>query len=903
MYPTVTPGSGRRPGSRTAIFAVGATLRTLFVFIGTTLFLASHPHLHAQQVTTQAPRPDSSSSLPDDPGAGLPFATILPAPDDATGNVSLDSDTQTRTGDVYQADGNVVITYRDYILHADHITYNQATEEVIATGHLLLTGGENDERISASHGTLNTQTQTGRFYDVDGSVGIRTIGSRNVYVSENPFLFSGRLVVKTGPRSYDVYDGSVTSCRLPNPDWRLFAGHFSIDSEQARAYNSVFRLINVPLLYLPYVTHPADADSRQSGILIPVLSQSSSKGFIIGEQVYLVLNRSADLTVGAEYYSSRGYAQSATFRYRGLGDDSVNLHYTGLLDRGYTPTGGGYTNQGGEDATLRARHDFTPSTRAVADIEYLSSYIYREAFSGNFNQAVSSDVLSIAYAVHQWDGFSVDVRADRYQGLKRVPLPPTPTFAGTPGEQVRIFHTPSVDFTAVDHPIGNSHFLWNVEGSATGLKRVQPNFATGGVVERLDLHPQIAYPIAVGTWRFLPSFALRETAYSRSRITPFVSGSTLVESTAAINRTALELQVDIRPPVIERTFSTPKLARVFGAELRHTIEPAIVYSNVRGIDNFNSLLRFDDIDVASNTDELQYGVTQHLFGRSAQPVPCKNGSQPSAFVPPNVITAAGQPSPEDGDVPASLPPPAGTDIEPDTAAGANANTAPDAPIRTGGPARAAASCTPPQKEWISWRLTQKYFFDPYFGGAVIVNRRNIFSSTLGLSGIAFLTEPRNISPLVSRLRVRTTDHIDVGWDFDLDTGAKKFLADNVYLDAHQGNVFAGLSYARLNAPGRFYTEGLSSSVSDFSQLRLLVGYSQPTKRGLSMAANTGLDLNLSQLQYGALQASYNWDCCGLSVEYRKFELGSVRNEGVYRFNFTLANIGAAGNLRRAERLF
>jgi len=39
------------------------------------------------------------------------------------------------------------------------------------------------------------------------------------------------------------------------------------------------------------------------------------------------------------------------------------------------------------------------------------------------------------------------------------------------------------------------------------------------------------------------------------------------------------------------------------------------------------------------------------------------------------------------------------------------------------------------------------------------------------------------------------------------------------------------------------------------------------------------------------------------VEYRKLELGSVRNEGTYRFSFTLANIGAAGNLRRAERLF
>jgi len=92
-------------------------------------------------------------------------------------------------------------------------------------------------------------------------------------------------------------------------------------------------------------------------------------------------------------------------------------------------------------------------------------------------------------------------------------------------------------------------------------------------------------------------------------------------------------------------------------------------------------------------------------------------------------------------------------------------------------------------------------------------------------------------------------------------------------------------------------------VSNFSQMRVLLGYGAPTKSGLSVAANAGIDLRLSSLQYAALQFSYNWNCCGFSVEYRKYELGSVRNESVERFNFTLVNIGTAGNLRKAERLF
>jgi LPS-assembly protein len=207
------------------------------------------------------------------------------------------------------------------------------------------------------------------------------------------------------------------------------------------------------------------------------------------------------------------------------------------------------------------------------------------------------------------------------------------------------------------------------------------------------------------------------------------------------------------------------------------------------------------------------------------------------------------------------------------------------------------------RELLSWRLTQKYFLEPRFGGAIVTGRRNLLETTLDFSGVAFLTEPREVSPLISRMRWKTSEHFDAEWDFDFDTGAKKFTSNNVLANFHEGNVFSGLSYARLNAPGRFNTAGFSSAVSDFTQLRVLLGYGGPARKGVGVAANVGLDLNRNEVQYGALQVQYNWNCCGLSVEYRKYELGSVRNENAYRFNFTLANIGTAGNLRRAERLF
>ena len=827
-------------------------------------------------------------SLPDAPGTErYPMAKVLPSDEDTTA-VTIESNTQSKAGSNYVLDGGVVIKYRDRVIQADHIEYDTETGELQAEGHLHVSGGPNHEDITASHGTMNLIRQTARFYDVTGSVGLKNGGhSMTTYANSNPFLFTGRIVVRTGPQEYEIYEGTLTTCSLPDPDWTLSSAKVMVDMDEgkAKAQNSVFRIMNIPLLFMPYVTHPMDSEQRQSGFLIPVPGYSSTKGFTFGEAYYWAINRSTDLTVGAQYYSLRGWEQSATFRYHGLGNDFAKSHYSGLQDRGIV-TNGVYENQGGEDVTFSGRHDFSPETRIVADAEYLSSYTYRQAFAESFSLAVSSDIYSIVYGVHEADGYAEAGRADRYQGLKMAAMPATfsphpglavgdpmitsccPTTPAIPEQQVRIFHVPSLDFSSTEHEISSSGLQWSYAASYAGLSRVQPNFATGGLTQRLDIHPEIAYPLSFGAWRLRSSVGVRETAYSRSRQTPYTVGPP-VELPTPINRADVEAEVDLRAPVLERTFTSPGLERLLdGSDVRHTIEPEVTYRYVAGIDNFLSILRFDDVDVASDTNELEYGVTQRLFLRPVKAVPCRERRKSAD---------------QEGD------------LDEDGGRVYAKERSGDSNIPVCG-----------SRELISWRLTQKYFFNETFGGAVVDGRRNIFDTTLNLSGIAFLTEPRAISPLISRLRVRTSEHMDVEWDFDLDTGAKKFTSNNVLVDYRRNDIFAGLSYAKLNAPGRFFTEGVSSSVSNFNQLRLLLGYGSPTKAGLGVAANVGLDLRAGDsglVQYGALQGSYNWDCCGFSVEVRKYELGAVRNETSERFNFTLLNIGTAGNLRRAASLF
>jgi len=918
----------------------------LSLLITTIAVLCGHQLLCAQTVTNQEPpssvaqATSTQQSLPSPPDLSLiPNAVPLPLPLPPEPAVIESDLPQTRNGDIYSASGNVVVTYRDHILRADTITYDKVTGDVTLLGHVHVSGGDNDESILATHGIYNLNTQIGTFYDVSGSVGLSNQMARSGYVTENPFLFTGRKVVKTGPVNYIIYEGSVTSCLLPHPDWLLIGSKFTLDSRKARATSSTFKLLGVPVFFLPYVTHPIDSDVRQSGILVPTLGYSSSsantgsKGLSIGDQAYIVLGRSSDLTLGLIFYSLRGYSENATYRYRGLGDNFFNAHFSALQDRGFsftvpitnnkgvTTITNIFTNQGGQDVTAAFRYRFSPTTRAVGDAEYLSSYIYREAFTENFNQAVSTDILSTLFVTHQKNGYDLDARFDRYQGQKIAP-----TYL-LPGEEVKIFHAPSIDFTALDHHIPGTPLLWSLTSSVAGLKRIQPNFTSSGIIERLDVRPELSLPLSFAGWHTLTSVALRETFYSRSRRipysnnpnNPFPPNAPPIEIDNPISRTSVDLSIDIRPPAIERDFVIPtRFQKLLGTDVRHTIEPEITYRNVHGISNFLSLLRFDDTDLAADTNELQYGVTQHLYFRphinaakaASEKAKCPTRAVGAVYNPQAIFQDTSEaavqdvfnPNPRDTNDANGIP--------------SISATAPDTPTTTH--ARHIDPCTTvaeqPQQEWFSWRITQKMFFAQDFGGAVINTRRNIFDTTLDLSGTAFLVEPRAISPVVSRMRFRTSSHTDFEWDFDYDTGLSKFTSQNFFVDTHEGPFFGGISYARLNAPGRsntvvinsvtnLVTSSTTNAISDFSQMRILAGIGAPTRPGLSAAASAGIDFNLASAQYVTLQASYNWNCCGLSVEYRKYNLGTVRDEGAYRFNFTLANIGTAGNLRRAEALF
>ena len=317
-----------------------------------------------------------------------------------------------------------------------------------------------------------------------------------------------------------------------------------------------------------------------------------------------------------------------------------------------------------------------------------------------------------------------------------------------------------------------------------------------------------------------------------------------------------------------------------GLKLKHVIEPSVVYRYVTGVNDFSKILRFDERDILSNTNEVEYRVINRLYAKKNAPQSgnCNTPALPSLNPPSG--SPPGPPSWEhDGEPQVTR----GDSQEP------SRDTCPGAPSTA--------------RELISWELAQKYFLDTSFGGALVSGQRNVFTTTVDLTAFAFLTNPRHLSPLVSRLRIQPSSNVDAEWDLDYDFTAGRINASTTSLTYHIGQFgFSGIGlYA--NFPGQILATNNVIGPSRFNQFRTQVQYGHSDKRGFSGAASFGVDAQFALVQYDFVESTYNWDCCGITVEYRRIRLGTIRNENEYRFNYTLANIGSFGNLLRKERLY
>jgi LPS-assembly protein len=205
----------------------------------------------------------------------------------------------------------------------------------------------------------------------------------------------------------------------------------------------------------------------------------------------------------------------------------------------------------------------------------------------------------------------------------------------------------------------------------------------------------------------------------------------------------------------------------------------------------------------------------------------------------------------------------------------------------------------------SWRLSQKYYFDPTFGGALQPGSQFVFDSTISLTGFAFAHGQR-LSPVVSVLKFAPFSNYDTELRTDLNPSGGGVLNAGITSHVRRGPMGLAVTDFFINRTAALNTPVAPQNaprLPSFHLLRTVASYGDVNRKGFSGAV--GLDYNFAQkLAHQVVgQLSYNFGCFGLDFEYRRFSLGPLRREHQFRVALSLANVGTFGNLKRRERLY
>jgi LPS-assembly protein len=198
-------------------------------------------------------------------------------------------------------------------------------------------------------------------------------------------------------------------------------------------------------------------------------------------------------------------------------------------------------------------------------------------------------------------------------------------------------------------------------------------------------------------------------------------------------------------------------------------------------------------------------------------------------------------------------------------------------------------------EIFTWELMQKRYFDPTFGGALVQGRPDVFTATADLSAYAFALGPRHYSPIVSMLRASPVEGLGFNWQADYDPFYHRIVDSNISIDYNWKkyyHVSAGNSAVS--------TDPLLTPAAN--QFRARVGFGDPQHRGWNAGVDAVYDYRKAVLEYSTTQVTYNTDCCGFSVQYRRYNIG-VRDESRLTIAFAIANVGTFGTLKKQDRLF
>jgi LPS-assembly protein len=189
------------------------------------------------------------------------------------------------------ATGNIIIQTEEFLSTSDSLIYDKNLESIKTSGNI----------------TIKDNLENYYFFDdFVSDKGFNKASGTNTRIRlSDGTRIVGKSFIRTNSNINEINNAEYTPCLQNNyilkncPGWKLSAKKVIHDEERQNIYyeGATLSILNVPILYSPFFSHPDPTVRKRSGLLMPTISNDNNLGNTFSFPYFYNISSNYDLTI------------------------------------------------------------------------------------------------------------------------------------------------------------------------------------------------------------------------------------------------------------------------------------------------------------------------------------------------------------------------------------------------------------------------------------------------------------------------------------------------------------------------------------------------------------------------------------------------------------------------------
>ncbi len=480
---------------------------------------------------------------------------------------------------VLKVGGDVCISMGKQSIQTKELFYNDKTQQVSIESPLTYSDGK--QYIEAESASVDLNKETANL--------------SKLYYQINDTGSNGKAeTFKTDKNTSHLSGLTYSTCPREDQQWFIKAETADLDLEnQVGTFRKMtLRFKGVPLFYLPYAKIPL-SDQRQSGFLIPEISNSSNNGFELAVPYYINISQNMDATITPRILTERGGMLSGQFRY--LGEN-----YVGEFQASYLPSDDTFKDDRSY-IEVSHRQSFNANWSLTSKYNNVSDNQYFEDFGNNIYAASRSYLYSFVSLQGFGDGWIFKGQLNDFQIIS---------------DNIALNRQPYQSLPSLEYSWFNNNYAstlnYGLDSEWNNLYR--ENSITAN---RLDFTPYIEKSFQNSYARFTPRVAYRYTTWDYSNTE--LSTIRQLKTNRSLPILSLDYSLNFDKQFTDGRFSSiePRLFYLYTPyENQQNIPLFDTHELTFGSGLLYQTNAFSGADRQSDANQISLGVTQRHFDKS-----------------------------------------------------------------------------------------------------------------------------------------------------------------------------------------------------------------------------------------------------------------------------------------------